>query len=157
MIEYGVTDWGKDLCIEWVIKEVFMAIPDKKTVLLVDDDPDIAALVVKVIQSIGYNVVQSDSGEKAVKIALENEAINLILMDIELGPGISGIEAAFRIHRKRKIPIIFHSAHSEKQYADQVKVLTNCDYVIKNSAPYVLQSSFAKALEIYEAAAFKDS
>lgn len=122
-----------------------------KTILLVDDEMLIALNSSKVIKSFGYDVVMANSGNKAVEMALSNEKINLILMDIDLGKGIDGPQAARQILEKRTIPIVFLTSHSEKEYVDRVKEITRYGYVIKNSGDFVLRSSIEMAFELFEA------
>ncbi|HPG38556.1 MAG TPA: PAS domain S-box protein [bacterium] len=124
---------------------------EKKSLLLVDDEMLIAMNSAKVIQSFGYDVVMANSGSKAVDIALSNDKISLVLMDIDLGKGIDGPQAARLILEKRNIPIVFLTSHSEKEYVDRVKEITRYGYVIKNSGDFVLRSSIDMAFELFEA------
>lgn len=52
-------------------------------------------------------------------------------MDIDLGAGIDGTEAAKTILESRDIPIIFLTSHSEKEYVDRVKKITGYGYVFQ--------------------------
>ncbi len=52
-------------------------------------------------------------------------------MDIDLGNGISGPEAGRQILSIRKIPIVFLTSHSEKEYVERVKQITRYGYVLK--------------------------
>ncbi len=122
----------------------------KKTILLVEDETLIAVQEAKSIMKSGYDVITVNSGEKAVDEALGNENISMILMDIDLGKGINGPEAARRIIEKRNIPIIFLTSHSEKKYVETVKEITRYGYVSKNSGDFILQSSIAMAFELFE-------
>jgi PAS domain S-box-containing protein len=71
-------------------------------------------------------------------------------MDINLGKGIDGTEAARQILNRHNIPIVFLTSHSEKEYVDRVKEITRYGYVIKNSGDFVLQSSIEMAFELFE-------
>ncbi len=124
---------------------------EKKTILLVEDEVILTMVVARTISSFGYEVVTADSGERAVEIALSNAEINLVLMDIDLGRGIDGPEAARQILDKRHLPIVFHTSHSEKSFVDKVKEITRYGYVIKNSGDFVLRSSLEMAFELFEA------
>jgi PAS domain S-box-containing protein len=72
-------------------------------------------------------------------------------MDIDLGKGIDGTEAARQILALRNIPIVFLTSHSEKEYVDKVKEITRYGYVIKNSGNFVLQTSIDMAFELSDA------
>ena len=67
---------------------------EKNTILLVEDDGLTADLQSDIVRSFGNNVVVVNTGEKAVKTAQDNQDIDLILMDINLGRGIDGTQAA---------------------------------------------------------------
>ncbi|EKD55566.1 MAG: response regulator receiver protein, partial [uncultured bacterium] len=115
-----------------------MIIPAPKSILLVEDDFALALVTSEILKDFGFIVITAHTGEEAVKIALSNEKISLILMDINLGDGIDGPEAARQILHKRNIPIVFLTSHSEKEYVDRVKKITRYGYVIKNSGDFVL-------------------
>ncbi len=128
-----------------------MSTQAQKTILLVEDDPINSILTTETLQNFGFNVVVADSGEKAVEIALSDEAISLILMDINLGDGIDGTKAAGRILESKVVPIVFLTSHSEKEYVDSVKEITRYGYVVKNSGEFVLRSTIEMAFELFEA------
>jgi two-component system, sensor histidine kinase PdtaS len=70
---------------------------DMKIILLVEDDAIIALTEKMSLETYGYSVVTVSSGEKALKTMKERADIDLILMDIDLGTGIDGTEAAEHI------------------------------------------------------------
>jgi PAS domain S-box-containing protein len=123
----------------------------KRTVLLVEDEAIIAIASAKKIRTFGYEVVSAGTGEKAVEIALGERSPDIVLMDIDLGAGMDGTEAASRILARREMPIVFLSSHSEEEYLDRVKKITRFGYVIKNSGDFVLRSSIDMAFELFEA------
>lgn len=120
-----------------------------KIILLVEDEAIIALAEAYTIREFGYEVITVHSGEKAVELALSNENINLILMDINLGHGIDGPTAAERILEKRNVPIIFHTSHTEQSYVDRVRKITRYGYVLKNSGNFVLRTSIEMAFELF--------
>jgi PAS domain S-box-containing protein len=122
-----------------------------KTILLVEDEAIIALAEAASIKRFGYDVVPAYSGEDAVKAAAEDATISLILMDIDLGKGIDGTEAARRILLGRNLPIVFLTSHSEREMVEKVRGITRYGYVIKNSGDFVLQSSIEMAFELFEA------
>ncbi|HOV14061.1 MAG TPA: PAS domain S-box protein [Spirochaetota bacterium] len=123
----------------------------QKTILLVEDDRVISLFKSKELSDFGYNVITVDNGDDAIKQAIENKNINLILMDIDLGDGIDGTEAAKKILSVKDIPIIFHTSHIEEEFVYRVRKITRYGYVIKNSGGFVLKSSIEMAFELYEA------
>src|SRR5580698_5424857 len=65
----------------------------RKTVLVVDDDPSIVAVVSALLNG-EYDILTAASGSKALQISREQKGeIDLLLSDFEM-PGMSGIELA---------------------------------------------------------------
>jgi CheY-like chemotaxis protein len=122
-----------------------------KTVLLVDDEVIIALATAKSLESRGYGVVLAHTGEDAVREVAANGEIDLVLMDIDLGPGIDGTEAARRILAVRTLPIVFLSSHTEQSLVDKVRGITRYGYVVKNAGDFVLNASIEMAFELFEA------
>jgi signal transduction histidine kinase/CheY-like chemotaxis protein len=66
-----------------------------RRVLVVDDDDNVRATSVKLLEAQGYQVVMADTGEKGVELAL---ALRPEIAIIDLGmPGLNGLEVAGRI------------------------------------------------------------
>jgi CheY-like chemotaxis protein len=61
-----------------------------KTVLVVDDDPSIRALIRLYLEGAGYTVFEAADGRRGVQL-LENMAIDLIVLDIFM-PEMDGLE-----------------------------------------------------------------
>jgi len=124
--------------------------PQQKTILLVEDDATTMMIETHLLESFGYAVIPAKSGEEAVQIAIGNDKIALILMDVDLGPGIDGPEAARQILGKRKPPIVFLSSHTEKEYVERIKGIAGYGYVVKNSNNVVIRSSIEMAFNLFE-------
>src|SRR6056297_2558450 len=122
-----------------------------KKILLVEDEALIAMNEAQMLKKHGYEAVIAHKGEKAVEMADNDPDISLILMDIDLGKGIDGTEAAQEILEKNDIPIVFLTSHSEKEYVDKVKKITNYGYVLKNSGEFVLIESINMAYTLFAA------
>jgi PAS domain S-box-containing protein len=99
----------------------------------------------------GFSVVTEHSGEAAVARATGDQQIDLVLMDIDLGSGIDGTEAARRILAERELPIIFLTGHSEKEMVEKAKTITNYGYVLKNAGEFVLTESINMAFRLFDA------
>lgn len=82
-------------------------------VLVVEDNEDNRALLVKVLSRQGYEVVEATSGEEALEIA-ERLPPDLVLMDLNL-VGMSGFEATRRMKQNSKlrhIPVVAITAYA---------------------------------------------
>jgi len=92
----------------------------KKAILLVEDEIIIALAEAYSLRRAGYEVIETRTGEEAVRRATEEPRIDLVLMDIGLGPGIDGIEAARRILLARDLPIIFLTSYPRERIEERL-------------------------------------
>ncbi|HOP31186.1 MAG TPA: PAS domain S-box protein, partial [Spirochaetota bacterium] len=122
----------------------------KRKILLVEDDPVAAAITSAMLKHNGYDVVTVAGGTRAIESISNDSSIELILMDIDLGPGMSGPDAAREILKTNDIPIVFLTSHSEREMVYKVRAITRYGYVIKNSGDFVLLSSIEMAFELFE-------
>lgn len=124
----------------------------QKSILLVEDDSIIAITERKQLEKEGYRVVLASSGEKAIEIVCKKiEPVDLILMDIDLGPGIDGTDAAVIILNEHDIPVLFLSSHKEKEVVNKTENITSYGYVVKNSGITVLDASIKMAFKLFNA------
>ena len=122
-----------------------------KTILLVEDEVFISMAQEKKLSDFGYNVITAVTGEEAVALACGDTAIDLILMDIDLGRGIDGTEAARQILECMDVPVVFLSSHTEPEIVEKTEAITSYGYVVKNSGPTVLSTSIKMAFKLFEA------
>jgi two-component system alkaline phosphatase synthesis response regulator PhoP len=88
--------------------------PEKKRILLVEDDATISDLVAYNLRRAGYEVVQEHNGRAGLQSALAND-VDLVLMDLML-PALDGMAASREIvRRKPDLPIIILTARSERE------------------------------------------
>ena len=123
----------------------------KKNILLVEDEIIIAMAEMAVLKKNNFEVLHVESGEDAIQIMRDDSSVNLILMDFNLGEGISGAEAVEEILKFKNIPIIFLTSHFEKEIVERVRNVNRYGYIIKNSGETFLISSIEMALSLFEA------
>jgi CheY-like chemotaxis protein len=83
-----------------------------RTVMVVEDYDDTRLLLRKILEDLGYNVLEASNGQEAVDIA-GREHPDLILMDLDL-PILDGIQATQRIRQQAKlesVPIVAVTAY----------------------------------------------
>ena len=123
-----------------------------RRILLVEDDAIIAMAQASLLKRSGYDVTLAHSGEAAIRAVDDAEPpLDLVLMDVDLGPGIDGTEAASRILKTHDIPIVFVSSHTEKEMVEKTDRITSYGYVAKHSGETVLLASIKMAFRLYEA------
>jgi CheY-like chemotaxis protein len=82
-----------------------------KTVLVVDDEPVLRAIVREILDEEGYAVIEAPDGRVALEI-MESARPDLVLMDVMM-PGVDGREAyrQLRSHPDhRDVPVVMMSA-----------------------------------------------
>ncbi len=124
---------------------------EKKRILLVEDEAVIAMAHADLLTRFGYEAATAGSGEEAVRLLNEGFPANLILMDVDLGEGMDGTEAAEIILRERDIPIVFLSSHNEPEVVEKTEKITSYGYVVKNSGSTVLDASIKMAFRLHDA------
>jgi len=108
----------------------------KRTVFLIEDNPDNREIAETVLKRSGYHVISAFDGEEAVK-KLKKENFDLILLDLSL-PKISGWDLIKMIRtdeRIKSVPVIALTAHA--MHGDREKAIeAGCnDYISKPCKP----------------------
>ncbi len=104
----------------------------KATLLIVEDDVDVAEMLTAYFRSQGYEAVSVNWGEDAIK-ACRAARPDLIILDIRL-PDIDGFEVANRLRsnqRTQDIPIIFLTEKRERRDRMRGLELGADDYITK--------------------------
>ena len=98
-------------------------------ILLVEDDPSVAASVIDGLRDNHFTITHVDNGQKAID-TVSQDAPDIILLDLGL-PDMDGQEVCKRIRENSQIPIIILSARSEE--LDRVLALEvgADDYLVK--------------------------
>lgn len=101
------------------------------TVLVVEDERIIAKGLEKRLKGLGYGVAGfAASGNEAIAQACTMSP-DIVLMDINLGNGIDGVEAAQRIREKVDIPVVFLTAFSDMATLQRAKLTQPHGYILK--------------------------
>ena len=100
-----------------------------KTILVVEDDKDIANIIVFNLERNGFETLEANDGPSGLKLALEC-APDLILLDVML-PGIDGFEICRQVRERSQVPIIMLTAREEETDKILGLELGADDYVTK--------------------------
>jgi two-component system cell cycle sensor histidine kinase/response regulator CckA len=90
-----------------------------ETILLVEDEDEVRAVLHQILVSRGYRVLQAGSGEEALVISrLHRGAIHLLLTDVTM-PEMKGTELALRLSAERpQTRIVFMSGYNDELLSD---------------------------------------
>ncbi len=107
-------------------------------ILIVDDEPDIRALIRRYAQREGYDTAEASDGLEAVMMC-QNENFDVIIMDAMM-PELDGFSACKKIRKEKDIPVIMLSARGE-EYDKLFDFETGADdYVVKPFSPRELMA-----------------
>jgi len=101
-------------------------------ILVVEDDPDLLALMTKKLLTEKFQVAKAETGREALDY-LQSQRPNLILLDILL-PDIDGLTVLSEIAKdptKKTIPIIIFSNLDDQGSFEQASAIGHYDYLVK--------------------------
>lgn len=119
--------------------------PANCTVLVVEDDQNIAELARLYLASRGYAVVVAHSGGQAIR-EIEQRRVDLIVLDLML-PDISGWSICQRLRQRTSIPIIILTAKGDIRDKLLGFDLGADDYIVKPFDPLELVARVAAVLK----------
>lgn len=103
---------------------------DKK-ILIIEDDLILALSLEMMLKRIGCSdIVKVETGEDAVKTA-ETFQPDLLLVDVQLGFGMTGIEAVEIIQAKQDVPALYVTGNSDQYFRQKAESTNYIDYLIK--------------------------
>ena len=90
-----------------------------ETILLVEDEEDVRAVVGEILRSHGYTVLEADDGDQALQLSAEHEGvIHLVVTDLVM-PHMGGRELADRMMPGRPdVRVLFVSGYTDDTITD---------------------------------------
>lgn len=86
----------------------------RSDVLIIEDEPLIALQIEEIVRSLGHNVVGIAATHSQAVALFDAHRPNLVLADIQLADGSSGIDAVNEILAKFSVPVVFITAFPER-------------------------------------------
>lgn len=108
-------------------------LPKPTLILIVDDRPENLQVLGSVLMNAGYEVMAANSGEAALAMAASRPP-ELILLDVNMPPGIDGFETSRRLKDMPgvcDVPVIFLTARTETEDIVRGFEAGGVDYVTK--------------------------
>jgi DNA-binding response OmpR family regulator len=108
--------------------------PDAGTIVVVEDDPNIADLVDMYLRQEGFRVLQAADGEQGLAV-IDRERPRLVVLDVGLPGQLDGIEVCRRLRADGTIPVLMLTARDAE--IDRILGLEMGadDYVTKPFSP----------------------
>lgn len=121
----------------------------KHRVVIVEDEAISAIYLKEILRRNGFETVKIFSrGEDAVEMT-PALAPDLVLMDIRLAGEMDGIEAAFQIVRKTRVPVIFTTAHTDSNTLRQARRVGPYGFLFKPVREHEILPSIEAALHLH--------
>jgi len=116
----------------------------KKRILIVEDEALTVLALKHELTELGYDIAgDASTAADALRVAEDNRA-DLVLMDIQLDGGISGVAAAAAIRGHLDIPVVFLTAHASAETVGRAVESGAFGYLLK---PYTV-SELKVSIEI---------
>jgi signal transduction histidine kinase/ActR/RegA family two-component response regulator len=119
-----------------------------ETILVVEDEAGIRAIVRRVLEAQGYRVLQSANPKEALAEARQHrEAIHLLLTDVVL-PEMSGRQLAERLNADRPgLPVLYMSGYTDSAIVHQGRLDPSTEFLPKPFTPETLLRRVREVLD----------
>jgi DNA-binding LytR/AlgR family response regulator len=119
---------------------------EKLNIFIVEDESIVAKDIQNSLIKLGYNVVGfANNGKDAIE-KIKELSPDLILMDIMIKGGMTGIEVSEKIKEDVNIPVIFLTAYADEGTLSRAKVSEPYGYILKPFKEIDLHSSIEMAV-----------
>ena len=115
----------------------------KKTILIIEDDPDVLSMMVRHLEHLDYRVITAADGMEGLK-KIDSEDYDLVITDIVM-PYVSGVGVVSAIKNKRPgIPVIAVTGFGKEPEAAAME--KNADMVLAKPVRISLLKDYIRDL-----------
>ncbi|MGD1070748.1 MAG: response regulator [Bryobacteraceae bacterium] len=100
-------------------------------ILIVEDEGLIALDLKKKLEQVGYTVPAIADSAASALLSVESLEPSLVLMDIRLRGPRDGIDTADQIRRRFHVPVVFVTAHADRETLDRARITEPFGYIVK--------------------------
>lgn len=105
---------------------------DRPMILVVDDESILGTHLCAVLERAGYQAVSLLSGQECFNWFANHGAPDLVIMDINLGDdSLNGPEVIRKIQSEYEVPVVLHSAYTDKKTLEQTRNMAQYGYIHK--------------------------
>ncbi|MGO8917729.1 MAG: ATP-binding protein [Stellaceae bacterium] len=120
------------------------------TILLVEDNEEVRSATAEVLAALGYHVITAAHGRAALDIVRRRRSIDLLLTDLVMPRGMSGIDLARAVrHLSADLPVLLMSGYSPATFAEIGGEL-HCGFIAKPFRPAELGKAINDMLRALE-------
>ena len=115
-------------------------------IMIVEDEGIIAGHIATRLEKTGYTVAGIFGSSEEALAEIPDRRPDLILMDIRIKGALDGIETAARVRERFDIPVIYLTAHTDRQTIDRAKITGAFGFLTKPIHHTSLATSIEMAL-----------
>lgn len=119
---------------------------EKLNIFIVEDESIVAKDIQNSLTKLGYNVVGTANNGKDAIERITDLAPDLVLMDIMIKGGLTGIDVSEKIREKMNIPVIFLTAYADEGTLSRAKITEPYGYILKPFKEIDLHSTIEMAV-----------
>lgn len=119
----------------------------RKTILVIEDEPEVCDFASRVLELEGYRILQAEDGDTGLRLAREKQ-VALVLLDLRL-PGRSGWAVLEQIKRESElsaIPVIVFTASAGVSQRERALSMGAADYLVKPLSAASLRKAVTRIL-----------
>ena len=123
--------------------------PAKRVIFVVEDEPTLRALVRRVLERAGYEVIEASSGLTAMELWNQKKTrVDLLLTDMVMPDGISGRQLAEKLKIDNpQLKVIYTTGYSPELMGQDVALQEGLNFLQKPYPPQKLVQTVKNGLE----------
>ncbi len=114
-------------------------------VLIIEDNVILAATLEIMLKKLGHKQIQKVHDAKSALETLKDFKADLLLVDINLGPGKSGIDVVKTVQSERKVDVVYITGNSDEHHKTLVQQTDYLQYLVKPITLFELKNSIAQS------------
>ncbi|MCA9638503.1 MAG: response regulator, partial [Myxococcales bacterium] len=117
-----------------------------RRIFVVEDEALIAMEIQDHLRTLGYMIAGHAARGVVALREIPRARPDLVLMDVNLGRGPSGIEVALQLREEIDVPVVFLTAYSDVELAERATQTESFAYIVKPFQPQALRANIEMAL-----------
>ncbi len=124
----------------------------KQTILVVEDEPTLRALVRKVLERVGFEVIEAPTGLAALELWNQKQPqVDLLLTDMIMPDGISGRQLAEKLKAENpKLKVVYTTGYSADLLGSDFVLVEGVNFLQKPYPPQKLVQTVRNGLQSSE-------
>jgi CheY-like chemotaxis protein len=133
--------------------------PAGAKILVVEDDPDVRAMIVGILSDLGYQTLVATNGPEALAILNQDRSVDLLFTDIVMPAGMSGTELARQASRLRPDLKVLLSSGYTREANQRLSARVEFPFIAKPYRPTTLGKKLEEVLTggLFRAASYAEN